>query len=169
MSARKGRGTEKSQKNSSRATREQASEILARESSKDIVYQYMFTYIYILLVCWLLNSHVKCSSIPCGPSECPGVLIKRNGMQLSLNFQMTADPNSTTQQRKLTKARTVQEVTSLSLVLMKKTCDVQPVSIIIRKGTIRGNLESSQRRLGVTPPKRQRTESCVGGGQSTFS
>ena len=35
MSARRGRGTEKSQKNSSRATRASGFEILARESSKD--------------------------------------------------------------------------------------------------------------------------------------
>ena len=37
MSARRGRGTEKSQENSSTATRESGSEVLARESSKDLV------------------------------------------------------------------------------------------------------------------------------------
>ena len=45
MSESRGRGTEKSQKNSSRATREQGFEILARESSNNIVYMFV-TYIY---------------------------------------------------------------------------------------------------------------------------
>ena len=39
MSERRGRGRKKTQKNSSRATREQGFEILARQSSNNIVYK----------------------------------------------------------------------------------------------------------------------------------